>query len=50
MINIFGYVLIKFLCVTATSLDVIVVLSNNDNTRCLDIICAVQDIIFKLST
>jgi hypothetical protein len=50
MIYNFGYVLIKFSYVVATSLDVIVILSNKDNRRCVDIICAVQDIIFKLST
>jgi hypothetical protein len=46
----FGYVLIKFSCVAATFLDVIFILFNNDNIRFVDIICAVQDIIFELST
>jgi hypothetical protein len=50
MIYDFGYVLIKFSCVAANYLDVIVILSNNDNTRYLDTICAAQDLIFKLST
>jgi hypothetical protein len=36
MIYDFGYVLIKFSCIAAASLDVIVILFNNDNTRCLD--------------
>jgi hypothetical protein len=46
----FGYVLIQFSCVAATFLDVIFILFNNDNRRFVDIICAVQDIIFELST
>jgi hypothetical protein len=43
-------ILIKFSCVAAVSLYIIVILSNNDNTISLDIIGVAQDFFFNWST